>query len=73
MKCIFNQRLFSVECEIKERPGKKDIQGIERLRKFYGNDHEPQAFIASPIDASFDVEPGITAVSGWEPRPIEVP
>jgi hypothetical protein len=26
----------------------------------------PQAFVACPIDAPFDIEPGITAVSGWQ-------
>jgi hypothetical protein len=65
--------LFPVECKIKERPGKGDTQEIERLRKFYGKDHVPQAYVACPTEASFDIEPGIAAVSGWETWPLEVP
>jgi hypothetical protein len=68
-----NQLLFPVECKIKELPGRKDIQGIERLRRFYGKENVPQAFVACPIDASFDIEPGITVVSGWETCPLELP
>jgi predicted AAA+ superfamily ATPase len=68
-----NQMLFPVECKIKERPGKGDTQGIERLRKFYGKDHVPQAYVACPTEASFDIEPGIAAVSGWETWPLQVP
>ncbi|MBN1105219.1 MAG: ATP-binding protein [Deltaproteobacteria bacterium] len=68
-----NQMLFPVECKIKDRPGKEDTQGIERLRKFYGKDHVPQAYVACPTEASFDLEPGITAVSGWEIWSLQVP
>ena len=65
-----DKKLVPVECKVKELPGKRDIQGIERLRKFYGKDHVPQAYVACPTDASFDLEPGITAVSGWEVWPL---
>ncbi|HHP7234832.1 MAG TPA: ATP-binding protein [Desulfobacterales bacterium] len=65
-----NRVLFPVECKVKELPGKKDIRGIERLKKFYGSDHVRQAFVACPTDTSFDVEPGITAMRGWEVWPL---
>jgi uncharacterized protein len=67
-----DKKLVPVECKVKELPGKRDIHGIERLRKFYGKDHVPQAYVACPTDASFDVEPGIAAVSGWEVWPLQV-
>lgn len=68
-----NRMLFPVECKITEMPGSRDIHGIERLRRFYKKDHAPQAFVACPIDAPFDIEPGITAVSGWETWPLQIP
>jgi uncharacterized protein len=61
-----DRKLIAVECKIKERPDRKDVQGIERLRKFYGEAEVPKAYAACPIDTSFDLQPNITAISGWQ-------
>jgi hypothetical protein len=65
-------KLIPVECKLKERPGKKDLTGIERLRKFYGKDQVPKAYVACPTDALFDLQPGITAVPGWQVWSLEI-
>jgi predicted AAA+ superfamily ATPase len=66
-----DRKLVAVECKLKEKPQEKDIQGIRKLKKFYGQDEVAKAYVAIPTDLSFDVEPGITAVSGWEVWPLE--
>lgn len=66
-----DQELIPVECKFKELPQKRDIKGIMRLKTFYGSEHVSRGFIACPIDMAFDLEPGVTAVPGWESWPIE--
>jgi hypothetical protein len=61
-----DRKLIAVECKLKERPESKDLQGIRRLRKFYGEEETGPAFVACPVDAAFDLEPGVTAVPGWQ-------
>ena len=63
-------KLFAVECKVKERPAAKDVKGIARLRDFYGADQVPRAFVACPIDATFDLRPDVTVVPGWEIWPL---
>jgi len=65
-----DRRLVAVECKLKERPQEKDIRGIRKLRKFYGSDEVAKAYVAIPADVSFDLEPEITAISGWEVWPL---
>jgi len=65
-----DRKIIAVECKIREQPGKKDIQGIERLRKFYGKDEVSRAYVACPTDVPFDLQRGTTAVSGWEVWPL---
>jgi len=65
-------KLIPVECKLKELLGKKDLTGIERLRKFYGKDQVPQAYVACPTDAVFDLQPGITAVPGWQVWSLDI-
>ena len=65
-----DRKIVPVECKIKERPERKDLQGIERLRKFYGEDEVAQAYVECPTDVSFDLDHGTTAVSGWEVWPL---
>jgi hypothetical protein len=60
-------RLFAVECKLKEKPEAKDPQGIKRLKDFYGADLVSHAYIACPAEACFDLDPGVTVVSGWQP------
>lgn len=60
-------RLFPVECKLKEKPVSKDLQGIKRLKDFYGDASVSHAYIASPTDACFDLAPDVTVVSGWQP------
>jgi uncharacterized protein len=67
-----DRMLIPVECKVKELPEKKDAQGIERVKRFYGKDHVPRGYIACPSDVSFDVEPGVTAVCGWEVWPLQL-
>jgi len=66
-----NRKLTAVECKVKEKPGKKDFQGIERLRKLYGDSEVPKAYVACPIDMSYDPAPNIAVVSGWQTWPLE--
>ncbi len=66
-----NGKLIPVECKIKEAPEPKDTQGIERLKKFYGIDMVSQAYIACPVDATFDMQPDITVIPGWRNWPLD--
>lgn len=65
-----DRKLVAVECKLKERPQEKDLRGIRKLRKFYGSDEVAKAYVAIPADVSFDLEPGITAISGWDVWPL---
>jgi uncharacterized protein len=65
-----DRKIAAVECKIKERPQQKDLQGINRLRKFYGEEEVPKAYVACPTDIPFDLQHGATAVSGWEVWPL---
>lgn len=67
-----DRKLIPVKCTLKELLGKKDLTGIERLRNFYGKDQVPQAYVACPTDAFFDLQRGITAVPGWQVWPLEI-
>jgi len=66
-----NRKLTAVECKVKEKPGRKDFKGIERLRKLYGDSEVPKAYVACPIDMSYDPAPNIAVVSGWQTWPLE--
>lgn len=66
-----NRRLFAVECKVKELPARRDLRGIERLKKFYGREEVARAFVACPAEVSFDIEPAVTAVSGWKVWPLQ--
>ena len=65
-----DRKIVAVECKTKEKPERKDLHGIERLRKFYGEEQVPKAYVACPTDVSFDLDHGTTAVSGWEVWPL---
>ncbi len=65
-----DRKLIAIECKLKERPQKKDLQGIKRLKSFYGPEEVSRAYLACPVDMAFDLEPGVTAVPGWEYWPL---
>ena len=65
-----DRQLYPVECKLKEKPGKKDLKGIRRLRKFYGEELVSRAYVAGPVDSPFDLEPGITLEPGWQVWPV---
>jgi predicted AAA+ superfamily ATPase len=67
-----NRRLAAVECKIKELPTKRDLQGIKRLKKFYDIEEVARAYIACPSEVSFDLEPGVAAVCGWQVWPLGI-
>jgi predicted AAA+ superfamily ATPase len=67
-----DRKLAAVECKIKELPARRDLQGIERLKRFYSQEDVARAYVACPADVSFDIEPGVTAVSGWQVWPLEM-
>jgi predicted AAA+ superfamily ATPase len=66
-----NRKLAAVECKIKELPEKKDLHGIQRLNTFYDRKEVSRAYVACPAEVSFDLEPGVTAVCGWQVWPLE--
>ena len=61
-----DQKLFPVECKLAERPDEKALQGIRRLKAFYGHDLVKRAYVACPVSAPYELAPGVTAVSGWK-------
>jgi hypothetical protein len=65
-----DRQLYPVECKLKEKPGKKDLKAIRRLRKFYGEEQVSRAYVACPVDSPFDLEPGITVEPGWQVWPV---
>jgi uncharacterized protein len=58
-------RIHPVECKLTQRPDAHDAASLRTLRTFYGAAEVGPGFIACPIDAPFEVEPHVTAVSGW--------
>jgi uncharacterized protein len=60
-----DQQMFPIECKVSERPDRKSMRGIKRLKQVYGKDVIDRSFIACPIETSFDIEKNTTAVSGW--------
>jgi len=61
-----DQALIAVECKLTERPSDRDIQGIRRVRAFYGPDRVTRSFVACPVDTAFDMAPDVTVIPGWE-------
>ncbi len=60
-----NQKIIPVECKITQKPEKKSLRGLHRLRKFYGEEFVAHAYIACPIGSGFDLDQSTTAISGW--------
>lgn len=58
-------KLHPVECKLTERPDAHDLRGIERMRRFYGDDALGMAAVACPIDTAYELAPRIWARSGW--------
>lgn len=61
-----NQKLVAVECKLTEQPESKDIQGIKRLKNFYGAEQIVHSYLACPIENPFDLGNDITVVNGWK-------
>lgn len=64
-----NQRLYTIECKLSEKPSLRDSSGIERLRDMYGA-RWAQGYIACQCRQPFDVSPNITAREGWTVWPL---
>ncbi len=62
--------LFPVECKLRERPTAKDVKGIARLRDFYGANQVSRAYIACPVEDTFDLQPDVTVLPGWRTWPL---
>lgn len=60
-----NQKLIPVECKLTEHPTTKVLRGINRVKKFYGLEQIARSYVACPIDGRFDINPDVTAISGW--------
>ncbi len=58
-------KIAAVECKLTEKPGKRETTGIERLKKFYGEERVGAALIAAPVDMPFRVEAGVSVIPGW--------
>lgn len=61
-----DQRMIAVECKVSERPDAKALKGIRRIRKLYGEEKVPRAFIASPVKTAFDIDDEATVIPGWK-------
>jgi uncharacterized protein len=61
-----DQKLFPVECKLAERPDRRALQGIARLKAFYGDDVAEKGYVACPVPAAYELDPGLTVVSGWK-------
>jgi len=66
-----NQKLYPVECKLAERPDAKALQGIRKIRAFYGSEQVERAYVACPISSPYEMAPGVTAVSGWKTWRVE--
>lgn len=66
-----NHKLYPVECKLAERPDAKALQGIRKIRDFYGPEQVERAYVACPISSPYEVAPGVTAVSGWMTWAVE--
>ncbi len=60
-----DQRLIPIECKFKERPTTSDAKGIERLRRFYGDELVADGFVACLTQEPFDLNDHVTAMPGW--------
>ena len=63
-------RLHPIECKLTQRPEDRDAASIRTLRAFYGDSEVGNCFIACPIEAPFEVDESVTAVSGWQTWPL---
>jgi uncharacterized protein len=59
-------RLHPIECKLTQKPNARDAASLRTFQSFYGDDEVGPGFIACPITAPFEVEPRVTAVSGWQ-------
>ncbi len=62
----WNGRLYAIECKLSEKPSRRDLRGIHRMRAFYGEEMVAGRFIACTTALPFDLEAEATAVPGWE-------
>ncbi len=60
-----NQKLYPIECKLKENPGKKDIRGIKKISNIYGEQNIAQAYIACRTSSPFLISENIMAVNGF--------
>ena len=61
-----DQKLIPVECKLTEKPDRKALRGINKVKQFYGEDAIDKSYVACPIDMAFEIKPGVTAISGWK-------
>lgn len=64
-----NGKLHPIECKWKELPDADDCRGIRSFRSMYPEERVGPAYVACNPSGSFEPQPGILAVSGWEIRP----
>lgn len=60
-----DNKLTAIECKLTERPTGHDMRGLFRLAAFYGPNTIAHSYIACMTRNSYDLAPGMSAVSGW--------
>ena len=60
-----NQQLVAIECKLTNKPHRHHLQGLRKLRYFYGEDFVHKAFLACTTDAPFEIDEGVVAQPGW--------
>ena len=63
-------KLWPIECKLKEKPDRRDVRGVNRLRAMYGRDAIGTAYIACTTRQAYEVEADVMAVPGWTSREI---
>jgi len=58
-------KLHPIECKLAERPDASDLKGIDKLRRFYGDEALGSASVACPIGESYEVAKDTWVRSGW--------
>jgi predicted AAA+ superfamily ATPase len=65
-----DRKLIPVECKLAERPDGKDARGLIAVQKIYGEATAQRAYVACTTRSTFDLMPGVIAISGWKAWPL---
>jgi len=58
--------LVAIEIKLSERPSRRDLRGIDKVRQLYGDDAVLSAYVACTTEAPYEIGDGVVAQPGFE-------